>query len=574
MRNALVILMEEKQVVEWWVKLAEETAAQLASSELFYPSDAFAAMSRFRGLEHWLDRFEFDAALPDVNATAVATDGTSPGEADTVDAEPENGANKAEDEADADADADADVTATGATVADADANVAVAVAAAAAATPLPSAVVGAPKRPSAADGAATRSAGAASANGAAASRRRSGSALAVAVRKALDPTAPTEKRAGSVLAMLARSAPPLGAEPSITMAAGHGADGSLAALHERRLKVLGAALDGSGPSSSPRRRRRSGYCSVLHDASHRRTFAVACIMGATLAALFVGLAARAALPGPAAPRIERVAEPFWPAEPLVDSASSWSYAPSEPNGPPRWGVMADPATGAAYYPNCAAAGGQSPIDLPAMPSAAALPLAERAFSYPAEYYAVQPRPKGHPGFQLEPCAPAAAGSNCSGGGLVASPSNASVDFPLAQLHFHRPSEHSVNGQGFAFEMHVVHLDAGTGAVAEVLSVLFPAAESHNAHFDSFWLELHRASVVGRVALEQLLADTMPGTWSYTGSLTTPPCSGGVRWTVRLSNTGVNALQVLVFEYALGGLENRRATQPLAGRTVDMSVWRR
>ena len=374
--------------------------------------------------------------------------------------------------------------------------------------------------------------------------------------------------------MLARSAPPLGAEPSITMAAGHGADGSLAALHERRLKVLGAALDGSGPSSSPRRRRRSGYCSVLHDASHRRTFGVACIMGATLAALFVGLAARAALPGPAAPRIERVAEPFWPAEPLVDSASSWSYAPSEPNGPPRWGVMADPATGAAYYPNCAAAGGQSPIDLPAMPSAAALPLAERAFSYPAEFYAVQPRPKGHPGFQLEPCAPAAAGSNCSGGGLVASPSNASVDFPLAQLHFHRPSEHSVNGQGFAFEMHVVHLDAGTGAVAEVLSVLFPAAESHNAHFDSFWLELHRASVVGRVALEQLLADTMPGTWSYTGSLTTPPCSGGVRWTVRLSNTGVNALQVLVFEYALGGLENRRATQPLAGRTVDMSVWRR
>ena len=80
MRNALVILMEEKQVVEWWVKLAEETASQLASSELFYPSDAFAAMSRFRGLEHWLDRFEFDAALPasasDENAISDPMDRT------------------------------------------------------------------------------------------------------------------------------------------------------------------------------------------------------------------------------------------------------------------------------------------------------------------------------------------------------------------------------------------------------------------------------------------------------------------------------------------------------------------
>jgi hypothetical protein len=110
MRNALVILMEEKQVVEWWAKLAEETAAQLKSSELFYPSDAFAAMSRFRGLEHWLDRFEFEAALPDVNATADATDGTSPGEADAADAEPDNGENEAEDEADTSADADVDAS--------------------------------------------------------------------------------------------------------------------------------------------------------------------------------------------------------------------------------------------------------------------------------------------------------------------------------------------------------------------------------------------------------------------------------------------------------------------------------
>lgn len=371
----------------------------------------------------------------------------------------------------------------------------------------------------------------------------------------LDPAALPEKRARSVLLALARSAQPLDEDPFTDADVGGG--GGV-----------------SGPAASPWRRCRSGFCGALHSVSHRRTFGVAFFTGAALAALVVGLAVRAALPGPAAPRFERIVEPFWPAELPVESAASWSYAPARPNGPPRWGVMADPATGAAFYPDCAAdRAGQSPVDLPAMPSAAALPLVELAFSYPADFYSVQKRPEGHPGFQLAPCEPASAGGNCSGGGLALL-SNASVGFPLAQFHFHRPSEHTVNGVSLAFEMHLVHLDAGTSAVAEMLSILFPAAESHNALFDSFWHELNHASVVGRVGLEQLLADTQPGTWSYTGSLTTPPCSGGVRWTVRLSNTGVNALQILVFEYALGGLENRRATQPLAGRTVNMSVWRR
>lgn len=221
------------------------------------------------------------------------------------------------------------------------------------------------------------------------------SAPVSAFRKDLDPGALPETRARSVLLALARSALPLDEDPFTDADAGGGGV--------------------SGPASSRWRRCRSGYCGALHSVSHRRTFGVAFVTGAVLAALVVGLAVRDALPGPAAPRFERIVEPFWPAELPVESAASWSYAPAKPNGPPRWGVMADPATGAAYYPDCAAAGGQSPIDLVAMPSAATLPLVALAFSYPADYYSVQPRPEGHPGFQLAPCEPAVAGGNCISG---------------------------------------------------------------------------------------------------------------------------------------------------------------
>ena len=60
---------------------------------------------------------------------------------------------------------------------------------------------------------------------------------------------------------------------------------------------------------------------------------------------------------------------------------------------------------------------------------------------------------------------------------------------------------------------------------------------------------------------------------YAGSLSSPPCSEGVRWHVRISNTGVNVLQLLAFEYAIGGETNARPLQPQAGRTVDVRAWR-
>ena len=54
---------------------------------------------------------------------------------------------------------------------------------------------------------------------------------------------------------------------------------------------------------------------------------------------------------------------------------------------------------------------------------------------------------------------------------------------------------------------------------------------------------------------------------YQGSLSTPPCSETVEWSVCVSSVGVNALQLLDYTYALNGIENFRPLQNLNHRNI-------
>lgn len=105
-------------------------------------------------------------------------------------------------------------------------------------------------------------------------------------------------------------------------------------------------------------------------------------------------------------------------------------------------------------------------------------------------------------------------------------------YRLVQFHFHNPSEHRFAGRGADMELHLVHRSA-TGALA-VVGVLLNrggASGALSAIFD------HLPRVVGE---EELLAEpfdpraflpSSPVHYRYAGSLTTPPCSEGVRWMV-------------------------------------------
>jgi carbonic anhydrase len=187
---------------------------------------------------------------------------------------------------------------------------------------------------------------------------------------------------------------------------------------------------------------------------------------------------------------------------------------------------------------------------------------------------IRSRPAGHPGFQLEPCGNSSGEAPpCAPGGVFSDRLERPVD--LWQFHVHTPSEHTVGGAPFALEMHLVHVGSpGARSVldaVEVVAVLFPmsADGSHNPDFDAFWLEIAHERRVGRVALERILNGTRRAGYGYDGSLSSPPCQAGLRWHVLVSDVGVNGPQLLVLQYALGGLENRRPPQPLGARSVDV-----
>jgi len=55
-----------------------------------------------------------------------------------------------------------------------------------------------------------------------------------------------------------------------------------------------------------------------------------------------------------------------------------------------------------------------------------------------------------------------------------------------QFHFHSPSEHSVNGEQYALEMHMVHRDRLTKKPAAVIGIFFKISEDPT--FENYFLD--------------------------------------------------------------------------------------
>lgn len=119
-------------------------------------------------------------------------------------------------------------------------------------------------------------------------------------------------------------------------------------------------------------------------------------------------------------------------------------------------------------------------------------------------------------------------------------------YALRQFHFHHPSEHTIAGDHFPMELHFVHANE-RGEVA-VLAVLLAAGAS-NATFAKIVASMPRK--VGRERLDATIdpAALLPGTrhsFRYVGSLTTPPCSEPVLWTVLTSPLTISEAQLGAF----------------------------
>ena len=140
-------------------------------------------------------------------------------------------------------------------------------------------------------------------------------------------------------------------------------------------------------------------------------------------------------------------------------------------------------------------------------------------------------------------------------------------YQLLQFHFHAPSEHTVGGQPFDMEMHLVHKsEEGNLAVVGV----FIESGRENAEFTPIWDQLPSvpSESVHNEGVSFNAIGLLPGSrnaYHYDGSLTTPPCSEGVKWFVLTTPIEMSETQIAAFKAIIP--DNNRPVQPLNGRKL-------
>jgi len=141
-------------------------------------------------------------------------------------------------------------------------------------------------------------------------------------------------------------------------------------------------------------------------------------------------------------------------------------------------------------------------------------------------------------------------------------------FTLKQFHFHTPSENHINAKSFPLEAHFVH--ASPKGKLAVVSVLFELGATNRVLqkiLDAVAQENqpHTPSTLSSGQID-LLLPTRKAYYAFNGSLTTPPCTEGVRWMVLKDYLPISKAQVRQFVKLLKHTNNR-PTQPLNARQV-------
>ncbi len=200
----------------------------------------------------------------------------------------------------------------------------------------------------------------------------------------------------------------------------------------------------------------------------------------------------------------------------------WAY--EGPEGPEHWAELSP------SYAACARIQKQSPVDIPAdVPPRI---LSEMSLDYKEAPVTLQDN--GHT-VQV----------------TFTSADNFLVEngkrYQLKQFHFHAHSEHTWAGRAEPLEVHLVH-QAADGELA-VVSVWFH--EGHqNTTLDEVFEKMELVETQPEILSHRLnpsqLIPSQPEGWRYEGSLTTPPCTEGVRWHVLARPLEVSAHQLAHF----------------------------
>ncbi|XP_062193577.1 alpha carbonic anhydrase 7-like [Phragmites australis] len=148
------------------------------------------------------------------------------------------------------------------------------------------------------------------------------------------------------------------------------------------------------------------------------------------------------------------------------------------------------------------------------------------------------------------------------------------EYTLQQVHWHAPSEHTVNGTGFEAEMHMLHEDPSKARA--VVSVLFSTKAGRPSKLLTD-LEPYFKRLAGKEnAQEEVKGPIDPAAWidkasgyyRYDGSLTTPPCTEGVIWTIMSKVANASKEQIdLLKSVSKPAKSNARPAQKINSRVV-------
>jgi carbonic anhydrase len=142
-----------------------------------------------------------------------------------------------------------------------------------------------------------------------------------------------------------------------------------------------------------------------------------------------------------------------------------------------------------------------------------------------------------------------------------------VPYQLVQFHFHTPSEEEINGHHYPMVAHLVHKSAD-GKLA-VIAVLFKEGKENTAlaYIFTHLPPTHdQAQPIAAPIDAATLLPAEQGYYSFTGSLTTPPCSEGVQWRVLKEPVELSKKQIGEFKrlYPM----NARPVQPVNHRKIE------
>lgn len=140
-------------------------------------------------------------------------------------------------------------------------------------------------------------------------------------------------------------------------------------------------------------------------------------------------------------------------------------------------------------------------------------------------------------------------------------------FQMKQLQFRAPSEHTIKGKSYPLEAQFMH--ANSKSEQSMIAVLFEEGEA-NAALQHLLKQLPKeAGKLVPLKSRVLPSELMPQKRTYyrfSGSLTMPPCTEGVRWVLMKAPMTASKEQIEAFKQVLQG-PNNRPVQPLNGRVV-------